>query len=75
MALLNAGWFQTTWFPSGWWQEDWWQDYGLAEVQSIYTKMDSKAYLAAGTAAVDFIAAEITAKAHIIATISAKEET
>ncbi|MBI5238124.1 MAG: hypothetical protein HY887_06850 [Deltaproteobacteria bacterium] len=50
------------------------RDYGLVEVQSIYTKMDSKAYLAAGTAAVDFIAAEITAKAHIIATISTKEE-
>ncbi|MBI5238184.1 MAG: hypothetical protein HY887_07165 [Deltaproteobacteria bacterium] len=46
MALLNAGWFQTTWFPSGWWQEDWWQDYGLVAVdpkgaakavQSAYT--------------------------------------
>lgn len=30
MALLKAGWFQTTWFPSRWWQEDWWLEYGSA---------------------------------------------
>lgn len=30
MALVKAGWFQTTWFPSGWWHEDWWLEYGTA---------------------------------------------
>jgi len=28
MALLNAGWWQTTWWPSQWWHEDWWPHYG-----------------------------------------------
>lgn len=28
MALLKAGWWQTTWWPSQWWQEDWWLEYG-----------------------------------------------
>ncbi len=28
MALVKAGWFQTTWFPSRWWQENYWLEYG-----------------------------------------------
>ena len=30
MALVKAGWWQTTWWPSQWWQEDWWLEYGVA---------------------------------------------
>ena len=28
MALVKAGWWQTTWWPSQWWHEDWWLEYG-----------------------------------------------
>jgi len=28
MALVKAGWWQTTWWPSQWWHEDWWVEYG-----------------------------------------------
>jgi len=30
MALVKAGWWQTTWWPSQWWHEDWWLEYGTA---------------------------------------------
>jgi hypothetical protein len=29
MALIKAGWWQTTWFPSRWWQQDYWLEYGV----------------------------------------------
>jgi len=32
LALVKAGWWQTTWWPSQWWQEDWWLEYGAVAV-------------------------------------------
>jgi hypothetical protein len=30
MALLKAGYWQTTYWPSNYWQEDYWPEYGTA---------------------------------------------
>jgi hypothetical protein len=28
MALLNAGWWETTWWPSNYWHSTWWPKFG-----------------------------------------------
>jgi hypothetical protein len=39
MALLTAGWFQTTWFPDSYWQQDYWLEYGTAAPPSPALKI------------------------------------
>jgi len=35
MALLKAGYWQTTYWPSNYWQEDYWPEYGVVTPPTV----------------------------------------